>query len=184
MTHPLHLLTLPLRAPAHFPVCLTPQLERARRLAAQYAAAALQSRPKLKLHLELDAPKVGERRLPDVWSAACFSARWPAMAALAALRLHWLRGPSVDALPPCPRWPSRLRMPRGVPRWRSTLVASSSRRVGASLGLLVCSFGRWNPCCGTCDVQDTMQLQPGCTPGSGRHFHTSRLLCIWKPCRS
>lgn len=36
----------------------SPQLERARRLAAQYAAAALQSRPKLKLHLELDAPKV------------------------------------------------------------------------------------------------------------------------------
>jgi vacuolar protein sorting-associated protein 13A/C len=36
----------------------TTQLERARRLAAQYAAAALQSRPKLKLHLELDAPKV------------------------------------------------------------------------------------------------------------------------------
>ena len=35
-----------------------PQLERARRLAAQYAAAALQSRPKLKLHLVLDAPKV------------------------------------------------------------------------------------------------------------------------------
>ena len=34
------------------------QLERARRLAGQYAAAALQSRPKLKLHLELDAPKV------------------------------------------------------------------------------------------------------------------------------
>ena len=32
------------------------QLERARRLAAQYAAAALQSRPKLRLHLELDAP--------------------------------------------------------------------------------------------------------------------------------
>lgn len=63
MIHPSHLLTLPLPAPAHFPFCLTPQLERARRLAAQYAAAALQSRPKLKLHLELDAPKVGERRV-------------------------------------------------------------------------------------------------------------------------
>lgn len=37
----------------------TTQLERARRLAAQYAASALQSRPKLKLHLVLDAPKVG-----------------------------------------------------------------------------------------------------------------------------
>ncbi|KAL4858517.1 Vacuolar protein sorting-associated protein 13C [Chlorella vulgaris] len=36
----------------------TTQLERARRLASQYAAAALQSRPKLKLHLQLDAPKV------------------------------------------------------------------------------------------------------------------------------
>lgn len=35
-----------------------PQLERARRLAAQYTAAALQSRPRLKLHMVLDAPKV------------------------------------------------------------------------------------------------------------------------------
>lgn len=45
--------------PAACAPCLcTPQLERARRLASQYAAAALQSRPKLRLHLELDAPKV------------------------------------------------------------------------------------------------------------------------------
>ncbi|KAL4447306.1 hypothetical protein ABPG77_007339, partial [Micractinium sp. CCAP 211/92] len=36
----------------------TSQFDRARRLAAQYAAAALQSRPKLRLHLVLDAPKV------------------------------------------------------------------------------------------------------------------------------
>lgn len=40
------------------PPALALQLERARRLAAQYAAAALQSRPKLRLHLALDAPKV------------------------------------------------------------------------------------------------------------------------------
>ncbi|KAL4443584.1 hypothetical protein ABPG75_011321 [Micractinium tetrahymenae] len=36
----------------------TSQLERARRLAAQYAAAALRARPKLRLHLVLDGPKV------------------------------------------------------------------------------------------------------------------------------
>jgi hypothetical protein len=36
----------------------TTQLERARRLAAQYAAAALQSRPRLRLRMVLDAPKV------------------------------------------------------------------------------------------------------------------------------
>lgn len=44
------------------------QLERARRLAAQYAAAALQSRPKLRLHLVLDAPKVA---IPAVDDAGC-----------------------------------------------------------------------------------------------------------------
>ena len=34
------------------------KLERARRLAAEYASAALRSRPKLRMSLRLDAPKV------------------------------------------------------------------------------------------------------------------------------
>lgn len=53
------LVRLPHRIPPPpFTPASYPQLERARRLAAQYAAEALQSRPRLRLHLELDAPKV------------------------------------------------------------------------------------------------------------------------------
>ena len=50
----------------------TTQLERARKLAAQYAAAALQSRPKLIMHLDLDAPKVRVVRPGLLRSCVCW----------------------------------------------------------------------------------------------------------------
>ena len=105
----------------------TTQLERARKLAAQYAAAALQSKPKLRMHLDLQAPKV-----------CVGGAGWVASGALsgagahgpAELLLVWCRSPHSPALT-AGRWPSLSRTRTARSRLFWTLVGLSSTRVCA-----------------------------------------------------